>query len=186
MALLLIAHALGGLARRTRIDGDFHRHAGHQSPARFGSDIDGYPHRHALDDLGKITSRVLRRQNGELRTRSRCDALDPAVQFQIWKRIDLDFYGLAGAHQSKLRLLEVRRHVEAFVGHERHQPGRRLDKLSLAHSFVPDPAVCRGPQDCGLNVGLRGSQPCLRGVGLCQRLLFLRAQGSDVVLCAGE
>src|SRR4051794_9922150 len=42
--------------------------------------VEGDLYRHALHNLGEIAGRVLRRQQGELRPRSRRETVDPAVE----------------------------------------------------------------------------------------------------------
>src|SRR5258707_14950629 len=52
-------------------------------------------HRHPLNDLGKITGRILRRDNTELRTRCRREACDAAPKSDARQHVGDNFGGLS-------------------------------------------------------------------------------------------
>src|SRR5947209_20266437 len=66
------------------------------------------PDRHTLRHLDPVAVGILRRQQGELASSARADALDMAFELLPAIGIDLDRRALAGDHPADVLLLEVR------------------------------------------------------------------------------
>src|ERR1700724_657998 len=64
-------------------------------------------HRHALNDLGKIAGRILRRDDAELRTRCRREACDAAPKTDARQYVGNNFGELTLADACELTFLEV-------------------------------------------------------------------------------
>src|SRR6476646_5602155 len=94
--------------------------------ARFG---DGDAHWYTLHDLGEVSGSVVRRQQGELRSRRATQAGDLALTRAV-VGIDLEFDGLADANRRELSLLEVGGDPDASVGHNAEQRLARRDQLT--------------------------------------------------------
>src|SRR6476646_3191690 len=85
--------------------------------ARFG---DGDAHWYTLHDLGEVSGGVVRRQQGELRSRRAAQAGDLAFTRAV-VGINLEFDALSDANRRELRLLEVGGDPNAGIGDEAEQ-----------------------------------------------------------------
>src|SRR5258708_6754527 len=82
--------AIAAGRRLVGIDACGHRHARQQALEQWLALVEYDPHWHALHHLGEIAGGVVRRQQRELRSAGRRDALDTAPQRLVGKRIDDD------------------------------------------------------------------------------------------------
>ena len=99
---------------------------------------EGDAHRDALDDLGEIAGRVVRRQQRELRAGGGRDRRHHALDHLAVERVDGDIDFLPRLDVGELGLLEVGVDVGGVERHERHQPGSRLHQVSDL-----EPPCCR-------------------------------------------
>src|SRR5882672_1546598 len=124
---------------RLRCDGRDHGHAGAEIDRRAAveRDLDG----DALHHLGEIAGRVVGRQQREFLAAGRRETVDMAVDQLARKHVDGDVDLLAFAHVRELGFLEIRHHIGARRGHQRHQLRAGLHELAGAERAVADHAV---------------------------------------------
>src|SRR5439155_21779618 len=103
-----------------RVHRRHNRHAGPQQMLRILPRLEHDLHRHALDNLHVVPSRVLARQQAEPRAGGRRNAVDVTLELLAAVRIHLDGGPLAGPHGGELRLLEVRGDPDVLEWNERH------------------------------------------------------------------
>ncbi len=116
---------------------------GRRAPASGVAGIEHDLHRDALDDLGEVAGRVVRRQQREFLAAGRREAVDMALDGRAGEHVDVDLDRLAGLHVGELRLLEVRDDIGRVDRHDRHQLRAGLDILADAQRAVADHAVDR-------------------------------------------
>src|SRR6516164_9189103 len=88
------------------VDRRDHRHAGPQHPGELRV-VHHDPDRDALNDLGEVAGGVVRRQQRELESTRRRQAVDVALQPDAGETVDLDVDELSRPHVGDLRFLEV-------------------------------------------------------------------------------
>src|ERR1700733_3288497 len=96
-----IAHRIVGVNFRD------HRHARQQSLQQWLALVQLDSNRDALDHLGEIAGRVIRRQQRELRSAGGRDSLNPAMQMLARETVDGDVDGLARPDPGQLGLLVI-------------------------------------------------------------------------------
>ena len=116
--------------------------------------VEDDPHRHALDDLGEVTGRVVRRQQRELRAAGRSDALHPPRQHPAGEGIHAQPHRLPGPNAIELRLLEVRRHPDIRLD-QRQQRLPWLDAVAGFQVLLPDAPGGRGNDLACRKAGVR-------------------------------
>src|SRR5690606_12084405 len=127
----------------TRVDPYPDRHPrSHQLAERViigDRDLDRYP----LHHLGEIAGGIVRRQQAELGTGSREQAVDVALYRLVIKGIKLQGHRLASAHALYLGFLEVGLHPQVTGRHDRQQVIAGLHVLADAHAALANPAGYR-------------------------------------------
>ena len=116
---------------------------------------EGDAHRDALNDLGEVAGRVVRRQQRELRAGGRGNRRHHALDHPPVERVDGDVDLLPGLNVGELSLLEVRVDVGVVDRHERHQPRSRLHEVSDLGRLVADDPVERREHAGERKVALR-------------------------------
>ena len=110
----------------------------------------------ALDDLDPVARRVLRRDDGERRSRAAAQAHDRAVEHDGRAvEIRCERHGFADAHARELALLEVRIHIGLRHRHHAHDGRARRHMLADLRRVLRHDAVDRRADDRALEVELR-------------------------------
>src|SRR5262245_50753284 len=136
------------VGRRSRLRSlDFYRwdngYAERQRNFRIKTAVDDDLDRHALDDLDEIAGRILRRECGKFRTRSKLDAVHMAFEVKLRIGVHRNRHGLPGPYPGELGFLEIFR--DPNLGRNNRQ-----DLLTGSHIIAHvdiafgDPAILRG------------------------------------------
>ena len=159
---------------------------GRSRPASATSSAQHDLHRDALDDLGEVAGRVVRRQQCELLAAGRCDAVHHAMHHLTGEGVDLDVHRLTRPHVGKLRLLVVRHHVHRAQRHDRHQLRAGLDILSDTKRPGADHAVLRRHDGRVAEVQARLLLDRTRMLQCRLGLRLGRLQHRDLLACAAQ
>jgi hypothetical protein len=161
-----------------RLNGRDHRHAGAKVDRRA---VQRDFHGNTLHHLGEIAGGVVRRQQREFLAAGRCQAVDMSMHHLAGEHVDFDVDRLARMNVGQLRLLEIRDHIGAGRGYQRHQLRAGLDELTGAQGAISHHAVDRRHDgrvreiELGLPLqsgGPRGRRDGLRDLGLEQLVLL--------------
>jgi hypothetical protein len=129
-----------------------------------------------LHHLGEIAGRVVRRQQAELRTARRRDALDTACDHGPRKGVDGYLRFLAEPDTGQLRLLVVGDHPDVLQRDDGNDLRAGMDILPGPDAVFADHAVDRRDDPGVTEIDLRQIERRPLGLGLGPELRFLRIQ----------
>src|SRR6266702_6877389 len=168
--------------RALRVDAGDDRHARHEPRQQRLVVIELDAHGNALHHLGEIAGGVVGRQQRDLRTGRRRDALDLAAELFARKTVDGDLDRLARCYVRELGLLVIRDHIDLWQRHHVDEVGADVDVVAGLHLTLADDAIERRRDLSITKLELHARQRRLGGVELGGALLPGALQDFELML----
>src|SRR5215470_10428442 len=140
---------------------------------------------HPLDHFREIAGRVIRRQQCELGSTSRCDLDHSPLKYLVWINVDANLRWVADFDVGQLRLAIICRHPPAVL-HKCHRLRSGTYKLSRTHLTLTDSAVGRCQNSRVAQIHSCDFERGFLGVQVCDKLYILRFKygfASPLSLC---